>query len=280
MRDYLYRGLTIVLAVAVQALTLEAANIAFDSAADTVYDDGWQATDNGGSGFGNWVFSNSPGGGSAGQFVFDSTQNADGIDDGTNRGAANDGDINTPAIDGRSWGMFANGDMSAAAIADRPLTGGELAQGESISVDMDNGYIETGSEVGVFFGDGGGDGLGVYFAGGDATYTAVVGVGGTYVHTPTTLGFGDEGLTITLSRTGPDAGTLTATLRNGDTQTLATGFNFLDPVTAVSLVNRNSGFGDANNAYFNTIAVVPEPGHLALMGLGLIGLLAWPRRTQ
>ena len=239
------------LAICGLAMPCQAANIALDTAADAVYDDGWSATDNGGFGFAPWVFSNSTGSGSAGQFIFTSVANADGIDDGTNRGVGNDGDIDTPAIGGRSWGMFANGDASAAAIADRPLTGGELGVGESISVDMDNGFIDSGGEVGVFFGDGGGSGLGVFFRGGDTFFTSVVGVNGTYVNTTTSLEFADEGLNILLERTGADAGTLTATLRNGDTVSLATGFNFLEPVTHVSLVNRNSGFGDSNNAYFN-----------------------------
>ena len=48
-----------------------AAQLAFDSASDTVYADGWQAGDNGGTGFLPWNFDNDPG--AVGTHTVDST---------------------------------------------------------------------------------------------------------------------------------------------------------------------------------------------------------------
>ena len=273
------RGLACVSALGLAAPGALGASLASDNASDSVYDDGWDPGDNGGFGLGPWSFSNNPGTfGSAGQFIFTSTNNGDGNDDGNTRGAANDFDIDTLSPAGaRSWGMFANGDASAIAIADRPLTGGELSVGQSLSVDMDNGFIDSGSQVGVYFGDGGGDGIGVLFTGGTDNYALVFGSAGTYIIGLSSLEFADEGLSVTLTRTGTDSGELEVTLRNGESDSVFTSFFMLDAVTTVSLVNANAGFNASNNAYFNSIAVTPEPTSMALLGAGA---LVWLRRRR
>ncbi len=248
-----------------------AANLAFDSAADPVYNDGWQSGDNGGYGFAPWALLTL--GSSSGHFLASSTGNGDGLDDGNINGAANDHDIDTA---GRAWGMYASFDSSAdGAGAVRNLTGGALTVGQSISIDMDNGYINSSgyNYVGITFVSSS-DSVLFRFEGGDANYEVYSNNLATL--TPTTLPFADEGLTLSLTRTGFSTIDLTATLRNGATQTLplilsgATGAD----IQAVLLANDSAGQGPPHDAYFNSITVTPEPASAALLGLGAMALVS------
>jgi hypothetical protein len=100
---------------------------AADSGSDTVYNNGWAGTDNGGYGWGAWQFQTSS-----------RTRNKNG------RFMATSADVNigTPA-----WGLYANsGHLSEA----RRLMTNVLAVGESVSVQLDNGYIDpNGRGIGV-----------------------------------------------------------------------------------------------------------------------------------
>lgn len=252
-----------------------AANLAFDSAADTVYNDGWQSGDNGGYGFGPWGLIKI--GSSSGHFMAGSTGNGDGVDDGNTNGAANDFDIDTA---GRAWGMYASIDSQGdGAGAVRPLTGGPLGIGQSISLDMDNGYISNAgfNYVGVTFAASN-DSVLFRFEGGDSNYEVYSNSLATL--TPTTLSFADEGLSLTLTRTGFSTVSLTATLRNGATQTLPltlNGPNGAD-IQTVLMTNDSAGQGPAHDAFFNSMTVTPEPASAAL--LGIAGVFTFNRRTR
>src|SRR5437879_8433719 len=120
------------------ALTLQAANTAFDQASNSPYEPGgtWTNGQNGGFGFGAWVLSPSSNTANAGFFMGSSSGNAGG----------SSGNIDTAGV---SWGMFANSGQTASAV--RPLTGGSLLVGQKITLSIDNGFLDTGSVEG--FGD-------------------------------------------------------------------------------------------------------------------------------
>jgi len=246
-----------------------AANVAFDSAIDPVYNDGWQDGDNGGFGLLPWNLVTL--GTSSGHFVAASTGNGDGADDGNIRGAANDSDIDTS---GRSWGTFASVDVNGDGVgAIRELTGGPLSIGQSLLIDMDNGFIDSGglNSVGIQFLAADGNEVYFRFEGGDTNYEVFV--NGLATPTTTALAFADEGLSLELARTGFDTIDVIATLRNGDTQTLPLTMTGTDGSAIVGLLmnNDSAGSGPAHDAYINSIRVtaIPEPtsGLLALWGL-------------
>lgn len=265
----LVTALGAVMAVATTGQTF-AANLAFDSAAHPVYNDGWQTGDNGGFGFGPWALL--PFGTGSGHFMASSTGNGDALDDGLTNGLANDGDIDTA---GRAWGMYAWFDSAASgAGAFRPLTGGPLTIGQSIAIDMDNGYITSpgANSVGIQFLSSS-DSVLFRLEAGDSHYE-VYSSNLTTV-TPTTLPAADEGLTLSLTRTGPNSVSLTATLRNGMTQTLPlsmTGASGAD-IQGVVLINDSAGQGPAHDTFFNSIVVTPEPASLGILAVGALATL-------
>jgi hypothetical protein len=99
-----------------------AASIAFDSATNAPYDDGWQAGDNGGVGFGPWDFS--------GTYSTPVGQTMD--------------VFSAPNNLGRAWTLFnadappGPGTGTDIAQAGRALTGGALSVGQTITVVVDN----------------------------------------------------------------------------------------------------------------------------------------------
>jgi hypothetical protein len=89
------KTITAISALALASATW-AANLASDDASDPAYSGGWTNGSNGGTGFGAWQLSTF--GTPAGHFIGNSTNNADGADDGLYNGTAGDSDINTGAI--------------------------------------------------------------------------------------------------------------------------------------------------------------------------------------
>src|SRR5262245_62097525 len=119
----------IVISIFVVTPFARAATLAFDSAADPAYNDGWQNGDNGGTGWGGgWTMFASP----TSTFIGDSTANGDALDNGAIGGMPGDGDINTA---GRAWGLNSTGGMLEA---ERNLNG-VLTTGQSIEWDIDTG---------------------------------------------------------------------------------------------------------------------------------------------
>jgi hypothetical protein len=215
--------------------------IAFDSAADAAYDDGWQDGDNGGFGFSGWgelgISTNS-----SGHFVFDSSAN----------GFAPSGNINTA---GRAWGMYANNGATSTALRGFDA----LLPGQTFSIAMDNGLINPGGVVGFSL-------IGVdtaftfSFAAGDSNYMIDNSI-------DTGFGFTDDGFTVALTLTSETTYDLAI---NGDAVHSGT-FSQITPVFAVRLFNSNAGPDPPRDIFFNalsiTAAVVPEAGAVVAWSL-------------
>lgn len=224
-----------------------AAPLAADDASDTAYDDGWGTGDNGGSGFGAWSLSNT--GGNSGHFVGASGNNAGGS-----------GNIDTG---GRAWGAYANSGETADGT--RPFSG-PLSVGQTFSIAMDNGWIGGGT---VGFGlqnSSSQNRLEYYFVGGSPNYTIQDNSGSV----DSGLGFTGDGMTVAVTLTGANSYLLTIDGGTAITGTLANSGG----IDRVRVFNFDAGSGGNNDAFFNSISIVPEPSSLVLVLLGLFCLSA------
>lgn len=240
--------------------------LASDDASDSAYDDGWQASDNGGSGYNSWTFAN---GSNSGFFTASSTSNGNGDGNG-------DGDIDTG---GRAWGLFANSGETAAAT--RSFMTGSLDIGNRFEISMDNGFVDNGSTVGFGLQNAAGNNLVEYFfVGGNSNYTVNAdSVSGT------TPGFTDEGMTLTFTVTDADSFTLTIDeLADGIGVNHTVTGDFLSApdqrIAQIRMFNFNAGGGGERNLFFNSISAVPEPSAFLFGGIvcGALGFKLTRRR--
>ncbi len=308
MRRVLWVGMMIGLLLG--ATSAFASLLAFDNPSAWDYNDGWQTGDNGGYGFGKWSLglTNPAQGGQNGHFMGDSTLNGDALDNGIVNGLPNDGDVNTmmgPVPDWsalspappllpnvsvpRAWGMYANSGQTADAI--RPFTG-SLAVGQTVICNLDNGWIQGGSTVGVGLQNAAGQNLWeLFFTGGNPSYT--VNDAGGAILTP--VPFGDEGLNIAFTLVAPNAYQLTMTQFNGNTFGWG-GLLMAPPIGAQTIdqfrfFNFNAGGGGSFDAYLGGrggaepgapvagLQIIPEPATLGLVGLAALSVLM-RRRLQ
>ena len=107
---------------------------ASDNASASAYTGGNFNGANGGSGFGAWVVNPASNTGNVLWFIATSTTN----------GNNPSGGIDSPG--NVSWGSFANNGATATAV--RAFSAGALAVGQVFTLDMDNGYVESGGSVG------------------------------------------------------------------------------------------------------------------------------------
>ncbi|HKQ49005.1 MAG TPA: hypothetical protein VJZ71_13115 [Phycisphaerae bacterium] len=260
-------GITFCTFVLVGVANVSASLLGSDSAADVAYNGGWTAGSNGGTGFGAWSFVTNAGG-NKGSFVASSANNGDG--DGNSSG-----DINTA---GRAWGTFANSGGEIFAV--RPFTGGGLAVGQTLSIDMDNGFIDSGGVVGVRLTSSlttltnATREFEFRFVGGNSFYDVISNPNQT-----STLGFTDGGLNLVFQLTSATTYSLSVT-RFHDTQapqvwnttgTLVSG----NPILGLALRNQNAGSNSQRDGFFNSISLTPEPASLGLLAMGLLMLRRW-----
>jgi hypothetical protein len=223
-------------------------------------------TDNGGFGFLPWV-------GAAGEagsvFVASSTSNGDG-----DNGNPGDSDIDTfnSFIPGPvSWGMYSKPGFLVEMT--RPFAGGPLLPGETFSIDLDFGCgpgrvgltLQTqGGATAFEFGSWLGRSSGYYFIDGIAM--------GPY---PTWIGVGDEGLTLTLTLTGPL--NYVAFVTPKGSAPIEIGFGLLNaPGIVQARVFSYDDLGDPRWALFAnnmSITAIPEPTTVEFVGLGLVSVL-------
>jgi len=220
--------------------------LAFDSAADSVYDNGWQPGDNGGFGWtSGWSFRGA--GANAGLFVGDSRNNGGGDHNG-------DGDINTA---GRAWGLWADN----GGLVDAVRTFSVLKVGEVFQIRMDSGYIEPGASAGVGLQNSRGENLfEIIFAGG-GTYYITHDMAG---FTNTSLGFTDEGLIVQFLLTSPTTYEVTLTSIENPVLNQDKSGALINPtggqsIARVRLFNFTAGAGSSHDAFFNSVSILAEP---------------------
>lgn len=235
---------------------VQAATIATDNAANSVYT-AWDPGDNGGTGWtGGWSFRNQGNtvltipNGQRGWFAGDSRGN-DNIAGDTN----GDFDINTPSsAAGKAWGLYSNGTTLDQVYAIRPFSA--LAVGNTIKWDIDNGNIATGQVVGLRLLSNASDiNSRVFehrFVGGDANYTAF----GSPTQT-TSIGFTREGLSVEYTLTSLTTYSLKVTRKvDGITQTLSGNNVNGNPIVALAFKNQFAGSGANSDAFLNNISIM------------------------
>jgi PEP-CTERM motif len=232
-----------------------------DYASDTAYNSGWNnGTDGGTAGtFGAWSLTST--GGAAGRFIGDSTSLG-------SPGA----DINTS---GESFGMFGHSGQVSEAFRD--FGGNTLGVGQTFSLELavnfrngQKGFDLRNSSDAVIFNFnignlGSGDAYTVQFAA-----TGSGSIGNTYSSntefllsfTQTSLSGGTWSITRSGGVTDFDSGTYSGVAEN---------FKFYERETT-------NGSNAADNLFFNSLVVIPEPSAALLGGLGMLALLRRRRK--
>ncbi|MFM1823460.1 MAG: hypothetical protein RI967_1726, partial [Planctomycetota bacterium] len=178
-----------------------------------------------------WTLSSS---GNAGAFQGNSGSNAG----GSAAGAGN------PA-----WGLYANGGGFVQATR---MLGGTIAVGQTVSINFDNGFIDSPGSVRVEFlsvadVSGNGAAFTLQFQSGQSFYQVIDADG----VVNTTTGFSGDGGTAALTRTGTSTYSFSwrGYTRSG---TFAGSF---EGVNAIRVVNNNAGPNAERDVFFNTLSV-------------------------
>jgi hypothetical protein len=256
-----------------------AASVASDNEGDTAYASGWTPGSSGGSGWGSgWTFRDQTNlvltatDGTHGWFVANSTNNNNTAGDSNG-----DGDINSS--NNKAWGLYSN--AAGKDIYATRSFGGSLSIGQTFKFDMDNGNIAANQVVGMRLLTNPSDitsrDFEFRFVGGGTNYTLVDSAG---TGNNTGIPFTREGLHVAFTLTSASTYSVSITsILTGqtvtDTGTLVSGST---PITGFAFKNQEAGLNSPADAYFNNIAVVPEPTALGLLGLGLLMMVA--RRNQ
>ena len=252
-----------------------AIGIAQDNASNAPYTttNSWQTGQNGGNALGPWTLVTTGNASTGGFFL------------ATNAGGNANNNIGAGA-NGNSWGMYANSGAQSAAF--RGFTGGSLTIGQSFQLTLDTNNINNGSAVGftlrtgtaagTYNDVGTGQRFAFYFVGGGTNYLIDDGTG---TAASTGVGYTSGGLTVLFTLVSADTYSLQITPNGGGTtaftrQLAGTAGAGLD---SFAMFNSNAGTGDASNAYFNSIVVVPEPATW-LAAAGLAGLVGWTQRRR
>lgn len=243
--------------------------VAGDNAGDAVYDNGWGVGDNGGTGFSvaGWsTINNQSGAGSGGGFL------------ASNNSESQVG-IGFPA---ESWGLFGHSGGVGQAI--RSFSSA-VAVGHEFSIDMDNGSVDSGGTVGFALQNSSGNNvLEFFFVGGSANYTALGSAS-----TNTGVGFTNQGLRLTILLTGTSTYSLSINpLSDGIGGPVTTVAGSLSnpvggqSISRLRLFNANAGQPNANNVFFNNLAVtaVPEAAAYWFSGLAVVGYVAVALRRR
>lgn len=250
------------------------ANLASDNASDSIYNGGGNFnTLNGGSGFGAWtVKANSVGNNTA--FIGSSALN----------GGGSSGNIDTTGS--KSWAFFTNNNNTEDAT--RSFTGGALAVGQTFKISLDTGFLTTGTGAAQGFGlqnATGTNGFEFFFLeGGTNSYT--VSATGVSPSSSTAHGFTADGLTAAFTLTSSTTFSLALTYNTGSPTTETFTGSLENAVTSLTQFRifdfggNTTGNTDTNNAYFNSVAVVPEPATVLLVGPTILAGMFFIRRRR
>ena len=242
--------------LALGATVSHAANPALDTGTNYVVSGSFNpGVGNFGTGFGAWSFNQTGGGGS---YL------------GTSTGATG-----LPETD--TWGLFAGSDSGVSSV-DRPFTGGALATGQTVSVNMGiGGGVDNGGTVGINLLSGATPVFTLEFVGGGATWQ--LNDGGS--------NFGATGIpfsantTVSMSFTYEGANNYNINVVEGSGTYTGVGFTASDTIsdiTGIRLFSVNQGGGD--NAGFSDLTVVPEPATWAMLILGAPFVIGFARRLR
>jgi hypothetical protein len=244
-------------AISAALISCAFADLASDNAADAAYNDGWQDGDNGGSGFGGWVFGADAAGRSG---VQSSTVN---------------GGLSSIDSGGRSF-YLSDSDNSGSYIDVFRFLNTDLQVGETFALDMDvnwrSGYkgirVRGTDDSSAIFrfevGDpGGGDDYVVY----DAA-TGNGSIGNAYSD--------DTQFRIELEQTSAGGGTWSIA-RSGGVSDFDSG-TYSGSVSSFQLYSTGAGDSIYQAVYYNNLSVVPEPATLGLVGLAGAAMLALRRK--
>ncbi|MGA1223737.1 MAG: putative metal-binding motif-containing protein, partial [Phycisphaerales bacterium] len=148
-----------------------------------------------------------------------------------------------------AWGLYAN---SGGFVQATRMLGGTIAIGQTVSLNFDNGYIDSPGSVRIEFlsvadVSGNGAALTLQFQSGQSFYQVIDSAG----VVDTTTGFSGDGGTATLTRTGTS--TYSFSWR-GYTRTGTFAGSF-EGVNAIRVVNNNAGPNSDRDVYFNTLSV-------------------------
>ncbi|MEY2485831.1 MAG: hypothetical protein QOH39_1479 [Verrucomicrobiota bacterium] len=258
-----------ILSLYVTISVVDAAAPASDQASNSPYEPGntWVNGQNGGTGFGAWVLTSGTNSG----FLMGTSS--------SNGAMPPSGNIDTA---GKSWEMFASSGDTASAV--RQFTGPsgarQLAVGQSISLAMDNGVIQTGGMVGFSLNDGNGNPrFELYYLGGDSVDSYKININGTQFNL--NLPFTADGFSnITFTLGASNAWSLSIT-ENGVAGTMmysSASFSNLaaSNIAQIDLFDVNAGSATNNFVFFNCLFMnaVPEPSVTSLLAVGTI-LGAW-----
>ena len=267
MRTTYRRALAIAVSFLFVPASLFASSLAVDNAADPAYGSGWANGSNGGTGWnGGWVLyvgttvSNDP----SAQFIGSSTN------DNSSGDPNADGDIDTS---GKAWGLQGN---AQNVFAER-LLNGPMTNGQRFVISMDNGYVSTGADTAVgvsLLNDLSETRLHFMMTGVTNIYD-LVSIGATTGITNT-----DQGLKIEVEMVNIDTAKVSVTtLADGVTHVFS---NILmnsvssghHQVTSVVLENRSAGGGVTNQAFFNSMYILPDTNDTSFFADQALGMAA------
>ncbi|MGO9527920.1 MAG: cellulase family glycosylhydrolase [Verrucomicrobiia bacterium] len=230
-----------------------ASDTANDPAYTNAYPLAWSGGLNGGYGFGAWTMNPTSNSSNAGFFIGSSISN---------------GVIPSLGIDvnGKSWGLYANTNGSqGTAVACRSFAEGSLGVGQSFNISMDNGYVNSGGgAVGWILRTGNdtankNDGERFefsYLGGGIGSYQIFTNPAAPPVNT--SLGYTDNGFTLSFTLTSPDTFSLAIVGNNPAVSTTVTGTLGGTPgsaINSVALYNQFAGQGANYDLYFNSMSI-------------------------
>jgi hypothetical protein len=200
---------------------------------------------NNGTGFDAFTVSPASNGSNNGAFIGNSNGNGDG---------------GPSSIGSSCWALYANGGQTASAV--RPFTSNPINVSSTLSLGMDNGFIDNGGSVGFDIRNSSGNVLLTFdFLGGNSNYRIDDNSG----VANSTLGFTDDGLTFVFTRTATSTYSLAITRLAGGSQTI--NGTLKNPTggqvpAQIRFFNINAGGGGQRDAYFNNLAISNPPASL------------------
>jgi hypothetical protein len=174
------------------------------------------------------------------------------------------------------WGEYSypsgTPSVSGSVDATTAFAGGDLAIGQTVSIDFLNRAVNTGDSVGVSLLDGSISDIMFSYTGGDPT--------GVYRYTDASVSGQSTGLSFAYQSAIDLSFTLTSATTYSATASDTAGSESWDGTYSGSISGidvYNHAGGDGSDVLFNDLSVVPEPSTWAMLGIGGVALLGYRR---